>query len=79
MNEGDARFIRVSIGMLARQLKELVACVAVLNDILKTGADSATARPVIEELEEQLLELEASVSSVAEAFPGEYPGGRNGG
>jgi hypothetical protein len=74
VNEDEERVLRVSIGKLARQLRELVVYVGAINSLARKS--SHYAKDVTElhnELEKDLLDLEASVLRVADAFPPEAP------
>lgn len=78
MSEDEIRFIRVSIGMLAHQLGELVTLVGVLNALTLRTADAEAAEEH-RALDKDLLVLVEGVSELVGQFPPEFPTSRNGG
>jgi hypothetical protein len=67
------------MGYAARQLRELVVSVGALNSLAKKSSYYAEdAKALHDGLAKDLLDLEASVLRVADAFPPEVPMSGNG-
>lgn len=74
MDESQERLIRVTIGQLARQLHELVTCTGALHAVVNNSVGlSDASRTLLDDVAKELVELDASIMRVIEAFPPEDP------
>jgi hypothetical protein len=79
VSEDELRFLRSSFGMLGRQVRELATYVEGLTAISKATFPNEEWTEAHREIEEGIAELLTSLARFVDAFPAEWPGGRNGG
>ena len=79
MEQDEERFIKVSIGTLARAIGLLTTSVRAINAVVLESPGPGVSRPpLLDDVEKELLGLEESLARIAEAFPPDDPGSGNG-
>jgi septation ring formation regulator EzrA len=68
MSDPQAEFLRSTIGLLAHHLRELAAHVGSINALLMTLDDDVITKEALT-ISEEIEDLYASISRVAEALP----------